>query len=140
MIEVEECNDRSEYKWRSGMILLLSHMGEMTDYEGSLIDFTNMGEEVESIVEWIHKLSFKELISRSIESMWDWEIRTKNMFVNNHLYKVGDITSLPLGKVNRLIGCGYTTRKEVYDVFFMYHLRLKFWEPDMHYSKMNYVF
>jgi len=127
---------------RGGGVVILSIMGfeEMIDYEGSLVDFDMIGEEVESIIECIHKTAMKELMSRSIESIWDWELRTKNMFLNNHLHRVGDIMQLSLGKVNRLIGCGYTTKKEVYDVFCVYHLRLKFWEPDKHYSKMNYKF
>lgn len=123
------------------VIVTLSEIYEYNDgYGSSLIDFTNMEEEAESIIECIHKLSFKELLSRSIESMWDWEMRTKNMFLNNHLHRVGDVTVLPLGKVNRLIGCGYTTRKEVYEVFEHYHLRLKFWEPNNHYTRANYKF
>jgi hypothetical protein len=122
------------------VILLLTQMGELREYEASLVDFDNMGEAVESIVECIHKMAMREFLSRSLESMWDWELRTKNMFINNHLYRIEDIATLPVGKVNRLVGCGYTTRKEVYDVFEAYHLRLKFWNPDRHYSKMNYKF
>ena len=118
-------------------------LSEMTErYELSLVNLIDIGEEegIESLVELIHKLAYNEFLSRRIDSMWDWELRTKNMFVNNHLHKVGDVAGLPIGKVNRLIGCGYITRKEVYDVFWMYHLRLKFWEPDKHYSKLNYKF
>jgi hypothetical protein len=124
------------------VVVSLIGFEEMADYEGSLIHLTDINgkDNVESIVECIHKIAMKELFSRSLESMWDWEIRTKNMFINNHLYRISDVATLPDRKVNRLMGCGYTTRKEVYDVFWQYHLRLKYWEPDKHYSKLNYKF
>jgi len=128
---------------RGGVVILLltqAEWGEMREYESSLVDLTSVKEGIESIVECIHKVAMKELFIRTLESMWDWEVRTKNMFKDNHLYKVSDVATLPTGKVNRLIGCGYITRKEVYDVFWMYHLNLKFWAPDKHYSKMNYKF
>lgn len=121
---------------------VLKHFAEIYENGASLVHLTNLTKEngVESLVELIHKVAMKELMSRSLESVWDWELRTKNMFINNHLHRIEDIITLPVGKVNRLIGCGYTTRKEVYDVFCMYHLRLKYWEPDKHYSKGNYKF
>lgn len=122
------------------MVLLLTQMGELREYESSLVDFGNMGDAAESIVECIHKMAYQEFMSRIITSMWGWEVRTIHMFSNNQLYHVGDIVKLPLGKVNRLVGCGYQTRKEVYDVFYMYHLKLKYWTPELHYSKNNYKF
>jgi hypothetical protein len=122
------------------VVLLLTQMGELREHEASLVDLTNIQEGIESVVECIHKVAMEELFVRNLKTMWDWEVRTKNMFKDNHLYKVGDVAMLPTGKVNRLIGCGYTTRKEVYDVFWTYHIRLKFWAPDKHYSKMNYRF
>jgi hypothetical protein len=111
-------------------------------YELSLIDFVEITQEegIESVIELIHKEALKEFMSRSVHSMWDWELRTKNMFINNHLYRIGDVAGLPVGKVNRLMGCGYTTKKEVYDVFYLHHLKLKFWNPDVPYTKMNYKF
>jgi len=122
------------------VILLLTQMGELREYEGSLVDFTNMEESAESIIECIHQMAYRELVSRPISSMWGWEIRTKHMFANNHLQFVGDIMGLSLGHVNRLSGCGYVTRKEVYDVFCVYHLRLKHWAPELHWEKANYKF
>lgn len=119
------------------MILLID---ELSDHEGSLVDFANMEGEAESIVECIHKMAYKELLSRSIESMWDWQMRTKNMFEHNALHRMGDVVSLSLGGVNRLMGCGYVTRKEVYEVFCVYHLKLKHWMPELHWEKMNYKF
>jgi len=115
-------------------------MGELREYEASLVDFANMEEGAENIIECIHYMAYQELMSRTIISMWGWEVRTKHMFENNHLSSVGDVVSCQLGKVNRLKGCGYQTRKEVYEVFCMYHLKLKHWSPELHYSKANYKF
>lgn len=120
--------------------MTLLQLNESYEYEISLVDLTNIEEGVGSIVECIHKVAYQEFMSRILTSMWGWEVRTIHMFSNNHLYHVGDIVGLPLGKVNRLLGCGYQTRKEVYDVFCMYHLRLKHWSPELHYSKANYKF
>jgi hypothetical protein len=130
---------------RGGEIVVLcirqiGEVGEAYENESSLVDFANMEEEAESIVECIHQMAYRELLSRTLLSMWGWEIRTKHMFENNRLQYIRDIITLPLGKVNRLVGCGYTTRKEIYDVFCMYHLKLKHWAPDLHFSKMNYKF
>lgn len=111
-------------------------------YELSLVDFVELEKEdgLESIVGHIHNIALKELTSRTLGSMWSWEVGTKRMFEYNKLEKVRDITALSIGAVNRLTGCGYKTRKEIYDVFCMYHLRLKHWSPELHYSKQNYKF
>ena len=122
------------------MILLLTQIGEMQENESSLVDFTNMEEEAESIVECIHQMAYQELLSRSISSMWGWEIRTKHMFEQNHLQVISDVVRLQLGHVNRLRGCGYVTRKEVYEVFCAYHLKLRHWAPELHWEKQNYKF
>jgi hypothetical protein len=124
------------------MDLLLYQFREPLNYDVSLVDFTNLTEEegVGSIVELVHKAVFQEMMSRSLESAWGWEVRTKHMFESNNLNTVGDVVLLKEGNVNRLIGCGYTTRKEVYEVFCMFHLRLKFWEPEKHRSRVNYKF
>ena len=124
------------------MILVIAQIDELQENELSLVHLADMDEKdgVASIVELIHKMALGEFLSRSLESLWDWEIRTKNMFINNHLWSINDVSMLPDKKVNRLVGCGYITRKEVYDVFCQYHLRLKFWDPEKHYSKINYRF
>jgi hypothetical protein len=122
------------------VVLLITQMGEMQENEGSLVDFTNMEDRAESIIECIHYMAYQELLSRTILSMWGWELRTKHMFEANGLHYIRDIMALPLGKVNRLIGCGYITRKEVYEVFYMYHIKLKHWAPELHWEKMNYRF
>jgi hypothetical protein len=115
-------------------------MGEMRENESSLVDFTDFEEDTEGVVELLHQMAYQELISRTLLSMWGWEVRTKHMFEQNQLQVIRDIIALPLGKVNRLIGCGYVTRKEVYEVFCVYHLKLRYWLPDLHYSKNNYKF
>lgn len=114
----------------------------MVDEIHQHIDITHLCEDhgIDVVIGYLHKISFRELMSRSIDSMWGWELRTKHMFENNKIQKIGDVTSLEVGKVNRLIGCGYKTRKEVYDVFCVYHLRLKNWSPNGHWEKMNYRF
>jgi hypothetical protein len=108
----------------------------------SLIEFSELTEEdgIESVVELIHKTALQEFCSRDINSVWDWQTQTKGMFKSNFIYKVSDIIVLPAGRVNRLISCGYSARKEVYDVFCMYHLQLNTWKPEEHYSKKNYKF
>jgi hypothetical protein len=115
-------------------------IGESYENEASLVDFTNIEEEAESIVECIHKMACQELLSRTLLSMWRWELRTIHMFEANHLQIISDVMRLQLGKVNRLKGCGYVTRKEVYDVFYLYHINLKHWSPELHHSKYNYKF
>lgn len=124
------------------MQLVLYQIREPLEYDVSLVDFIALTEEegVESIVELVHKVAFKELMSRTLDSVWGWEMRTLHMFENNNLHVVENVAMLPAAKVNRLVGCGYTTRKEVYEVFCAYHLRLKFWEPEKHYSRMHYKF
>lgn len=107
-----------------------------------LIDLSYLTEEegVASIVGYIYEMSYRELMSRTLLSVWDWELRTKHMFEHNNLHYIGDIVYLSQGKVNRLIGCGYKTRKEIYDIFYMYHLKLNNWSPDKHWDKANYKF
>jgi hypothetical protein len=122
------------------VILVLTELDELNGHESSLIDFTIMEEEAESTIEFIHRVAYQEFISRNIESMWGWELRTKHMFEHNALYTVGDVMGCSLRKVNRLMGCGFITRKEIYDVFCLYHFKLKYWSPDLHWNKANYKF
>jgi hypothetical protein len=122
------------------VVLSIRMISEPCDNESSLVDFTDFEEDVEGVVELIHQMAYQELVSRSILSMWGWELRTRHMFESNRLEYIRDIMALPLGKVNRLIGCGYVTRKEVYEVFCIYHIKLKYWMPELHWEKMNYKF
>jgi DNA-directed RNA polymerase alpha subunit len=113
------------------MHLLLTQFGELRENEVSLIDFTEMEEEVESIVECIHHMALKEFMSRTIQSVWGWEVRTQHMFDDNHIHTIQDIVSLSQMEVNNLTGCGRVTRKEVYEVLCMYHIKLKYWNPNL---------
>ena len=112
-------------------VWMLGHMSETHQR-----DFTNMKEETEHLIASLHKIALSELLSRSIISVWDWELRTAHMFQHNALTSIHDVTSLSVGRVNRLIGCGYTTKKEVYEVFRMYHIELVHWRA----REMNYQF
>lgn len=104
------------------------------------LDFVGMGEKAEHLIGSIHRIAMREFLSRRIVTVWDWEIRTKHMFEDNGLVSIGEVVRLSLGHVNRLKGCGYKTRKEVYDIFMLYHLKLNNWSPEYHYSKTNYKF
>lgn len=121
-------------------VLLLTQFGELREYDAIPLLFEEMGAEVESIVASIHQTAMREFLSRDVVTMWKWEPRTEHMFDNNHLQSVAHVVDLSVGMVNRLKGCGYTTRKEVYDVFRMYHLKLNHWAPERHRSKANYKF
>jgi hypothetical protein len=112
-------------------VWMLGHVSEIHQ-----MHFEIMEEEAEHIVGSLHRIALSELLSRSITSMWDWEMRTKNMFQHNALTYIRDVTSLSVGRVNRLMGCGYVTRKEVFDVFCLYHLKLTHWQP----REVNYRF
>ena len=112
-------------------IRTLGHINEIDQ-----IDFTWMDEKVQYVIASLHRIALSELLSRKITSVWDWEPRTLHMFERNVLVSINDVTSLTQGRVNRLIGCGYTTRNEVYEVFHMYHIKLTRWQP----RGMNYQF
>jgi len=114
------------------MQLLLTQFGEMRENEASLIDFVTMGDEVESVVECLHRMALKEFMSRTLLGVWGWETRTQHMFEENQLHTVKDIVNLSQMQVNNLTGCGRVTKKEVYEVFCMYHVRLKYWETKRH--------
>ena len=86
-------------------------------------------EYVESVVKLLHNTAIKELLSRNILSVWDWELRTKNMFQANKMEVVNDLVNKKQEDMKRIVGCGETTKKEVYEAFLMYHIRLKYWKP-----------
>lgn len=108
--------------------------------EVSVVQFPDMEEKAEYIINSIHRIAMTEFMSRKIVTMWDWEVRTKHVFENNHIEYVRDVVSLTMGQVNRLTGCGYKTRKEVYDVFTMFHVRLNHWSPEKHWKSGQYTF
>jgi hypothetical protein len=105
------------------------------------IDLTYIDErELELIMQFIHNVAYTELISRSIESMCDWSVRAQNVFKRNRFESIGHILGVTKNQVHCLHGCGYKTRKEVYDVYKSYGLTLPNWEPGEYYDKFNYQF
>lgn len=104
------------------------------------MSFEIMQYEVSPLIESVHKIALNEFLSRTLVSMWDWEIRTQHMFQDNRLNMVNDVIVLPSKLVDRLKGCGYKTRKEVYDIFTLHHVKLHYWSPDKHWGKNNYKF
>jgi hypothetical protein len=105
-----------------------------------LIDFSKMEKDAEHMISSVHRIALREMLSRSLMSMWDWEVRTQRMFEHNALQKVQDVVVLSLGQVNRLQRCGYVARKEVYSIFTLYHIKLNNWSPEHHRSKAHYKF
>ena len=113
-----------------GGVLMIGEVKEV-----SIVDFPNMEEKAEYIIGSIHRIAMSEFMSRDILSMWEWEVRTKSVFEHNHIHHIKDVVTLTLGQVNRLIGCGYKTRKEIYDIFVLYHIKLKNWSPEKHWRQ-----
>lgn len=104
------------------------------------LQFPQMEQEAEHIIASLHRIAMTEFMSRTILSVWDWEVRTKHVFENNHIQYVKDVITLTIGQVNRLVGCGYKTRKEVYEIFTLFHIRLAHWSPEKHWNKNSYKF
>jgi hypothetical protein len=72
--------------------IVLGHVSEIHQ-----MCFENWGEGAEHLIVSLHRIALSELLSRSIVSMWDWELRTKHMFRNNSLKCINDVTSLSIG-------------------------------------------
>lgn len=94
--------------------------------------------EMIEIIEFIHSVAYIELLSRDVMSVWPWGLRVEHMFLKNKLNTVSDVISLDLRQINRLLGCGYKTRKEVYDVFCSYGLKLQSWTPGHYWERMKF--
>ena len=102
------------------------------------IDFMYVNdEEIACIMDFVHGIAQQELVSRSVMSMAEWSLRARSVFINNDLSQVGHVIVLTKNEVNRLIGCGYITRKEIYDVYRSYGLQVPGWEPGYYYEKLN---
>ena len=50
------------------------------------------------------------------------------------------MVSLTQNQVNSLNGCGYKTRKEIYNACISYGLTVPQWTPGDYYDRMNYKF
>lgn len=118
-------------------IILLGMPDEVVSIDMNYID----DREVVLILDFIHHIVWKELLSRSLYSMCDWSSRTNTIFLQYDLTLVGHVAVLSKSEVNRLHGCGYHTRKEIYEVCKSYGLILSNWVPGTYYEeKPRYVF
>lgn len=117
---------------RKKVVVVLGAIGECYPY-----DFTTMGWEAKEITDFIHECAYKELVNRNLHVSWGWSVRTKSMFLNNRLHTIGNVVHLQ--SVNKLIGCGFKVRKEVYDVFrHEFSIELKQWHPDQYWKKFRF--
>lgn len=105
------------------------------------IDMNYMDDrEVELIIDFVHRVARKELLSRSIISMHDWSSRAQTLFIEHEFHIIQHIVVLSKNEVNDLNGCGYKTRKEIYDICKSYGLTLPNWSPGYYYERKNYIF
>lgn len=121
--------------------LVLGVIGEVHSYDyTSLGSFGDSLREVEEIIEFIHAVGYVELMSRPLEEMCEWPMRVKTMFLRNRLLTISDVLCVDLKEVNKLAGCGYKTRQEVYKVFNEYGLKVEQWMPGHYWNNTNYKF
>lgn len=124
---------------------MLSHDSKNTDIvmlgmkdEVLPIDFMYVNdEEIECIMGFVHKTAWQELLSRTIRSMAEWSSHAMTVFTENSMSQVGHVIVLTKNEVNRLRGCGYITRKEIYETYKLYGLVMPQWEPGHYYERMN---
>jgi ERCC4-type nuclease len=91
-------------------------------------------------VDFVHNVTWKELLSRTIKSMHDWSSRVNTLCLQYDFNLIGHLVVLSKNEVNYLEGCGYKTRKEIYDVYKSYGLTMPNWQPGGYYEKKNYIF
>ncbi len=112
--------------------LMLGVVGEVIPY-----DFTNLGWNALELIEALNKVLYDHLINRPLLEEADWSVRTRNMFLRNRLTKVGQVLFMDVDHVNRLAGCGYQTRKNVYEEFQKKGIDLPAWKPEKYWEKYN---
>ena len=95
---------------------------------------------VEEMIDFVHHTAWKELLSRSIKSMKDWSSRANNLFIEYNFRLIGHLVVLSKDEINQLHGCGYKTRKEIYETYKSYGLIMNNWMPGDYYERRNYVF
>ncbi len=117
-------------------IILLGVYGEVVPIDMTYIDDGG----VEVLVDFVYRVMYRELLSRSIRSLHDWSSRVNTLFLRHNMVCVEHIVILSKNEVNRLSGCGYKTRKEIYDVCKSYGLDLPSWYPGDYYERKNYIF
>ena len=115
-------------------VMTLGHVHEIHP-----VNFIDMGLEAQGFITQIHIIALEELMNRSVISVWCWSRRVENIFKNNHINTVRDLTIITLQEVNRLPSCGFKSRREIYDIFLKeYNIKLNQWNPEHHWDK--YVF
>lgn len=117
-------------------VIILGVIGEVQPYDITCMNY----EEIEEVTDFLHAVGYVEMMSRRLETMEDWSVRVKTMFLRNRLIHISDILSLTLKQVNRLSGCGYKVRQEVYQVMCNYGCKLDAWMPGHYWERMNYKF
>lgn len=106
------------------------------------VDMSCMDEkEIRIVLDFIHHIAWKELLSRPIHSMKDWSARANTLFLEYDFVLIGHLAVLSKNEVVELNGCGYKTKKEIYDTCKSYGLTLPNWVPGTYYEeKPNYIF
>lgn len=117
-------------QYRQRDVLTLGVKEEIVSY-----DFTELGWDAQEIVEFMYSVAFTEMVSRNVLHMWDWSVRVKNMLVRNKLDTVGKVMHIEVIEINKLWGCGFKSRKEIYDVFKSLNIELKNWHPNHYWDK-----
>lgn len=117
-------------------VITLGVIGEVRPYDITCMSY----EAIEEVTDFLHAVGYVEMMSRPLETMEDWSTRVKMMFLRNRLIHISDVLSLTLKQVNRLTGCGYKVRQEVYQVMCSYGCKLDAWMPGHYWERMDYKF
>lgn len=103
------------------------------------VSFVEMGWETQWIIEKLHIIAYNELIHRNILTVFDWSLRTKNIFLHNNIRAIGHVICAELRYINNLVGCGFKSRREIYEVFnYELGIKLNQWNPDLYMDKFQF--
>lgn len=97
-------------------------------------------QELKHMIQFVHNVAYKELLSRSLMNMCDWSSRVRTLFITHRLDLISHVVLLSKDEVNQLHGGGYKTRKEVFDTFQVYGISIPNWMPGYYYERANYKF
>lgn len=113
-------------------VIMLGDVHEINDP----INFVDMGHEAKGLINQLHLICLKELMSRSVSSVWCWSKRVENIFKNNNIVTIQNLVTITLAEVNNLANCGFKSRREIYDIFLKeYNIKLNQWNPEHHWDK-----